>query len=233
MKIDEKDIELIEKYFDGNLNEKEKTVFDKKHADNSEFAELVKVRKNLSGILEDAALYETTKKEIQEALMLEETEAKLFSLKRIYYVVAAGILLLVGTFVIFFLANNNKNGSDQTAEKNIGKEDSLTIMQQIEQPSRAKKGNYEDIKLKDTSLITPVEGTQFYDNETIFFKWVNKNDTGTHLLILSKDDNKIVEIIAVKPGQDTLPVKAGKLKPGEYYWMLSDRRIKRSFEVVK
>lgn len=233
MKIDEKDVELIEKYFDGDLNEEEKTVFDKKHSENTEFAELVRLRNTLPGILKDAALYETTKKEIQEALMLEETGPKLFSLKRIYYVIAACILLLVGTFVIFFLVNNKKEGPDQMADKNIVNKDSLTILQQIEQPSRAKKGIYKDIILKDTSLITPVEGAQFHDNETIIFKWVNKNDTVTHLLIISADDDKTVEFIAVKPGQDMLPVKADKLKPGEYYWMLSDCRIKRSFYVVK
>jgi hypothetical protein len=233
MKIDEKDIELIEKHFDGILNEEEKSLFDKRHSENSEFAELVRLRTTLPGIWKDAALYETTKKELLDALILEETQPKLFTLKRIYYVVAAGILLLVGTFMIFFLINNNKNGSDQTADKNIVKEDSLTVMQPIEQPSRAKKGIYKDIKLRDTSLITPAEGALFHHNETIIFKWVNINDTVSHLLIISKYDNKTAEIIEVKPGRETLPVKAGALKPGEYYWMLSDRKIKRSFIVVK
>jgi hypothetical protein len=230
MKIEEKDIELIEKYFDGILNEEEKSVFDKKHSENTDFAELVKLRTTLPRILKDAALYETTKKEIRGALILEENEPELFTLKRIYYAVAAGILLLAGTFVVFFLIDNNKNGSDQTAENKSAKEDSLTIMRQIEQPLKAKKKIY---KAEDTGLITPVEGMVFSYNDSIIFKWVNKNDTATHLLIISKYNNITVEIIAVKPGQEMLPVKARKLKPGKYYWMLSDRKIKRSFSVVK
>jgi hypothetical protein len=230
MKIDEKDIELIEKYFDGILNKEEKSVFDKKHSENREFAELVRLRATLPGILKDAALYESTKKEILDAMILEETEPKLFTLKRIYYVVAAGILLLVGTFVIFFLIKNNKNGSDQTADKNIVKEDSLTIMPLMRQPSRAKKEIYQ---AEYTRMISPVEGMVFHYHDTIIFKWVNTNDTTTHLLVVSMHDNKTVENIAVKPGQEMLPVNASKLKPGEYYWMLSDRRIKRSFSVIK
>jgi hypothetical protein len=233
MKIDEKDIELIEKYFDGILNEVEKSVFDNKHSENIDFAELVKLRTTLPGILKDAALYETTKNEIREALILEEKEPKLFTLKRIYYTVAAGILLLVGTFVLFFLINNNKNSSDQTADNKSAKEDSLTIMQQIEQPARAKKGIYKDIKSKDSGLITPADGMVFHYHDTIIFKWVNKNDTTTHLLIISKYDNKTVENIAVKPRQEMVSVKASELKPGEYYWMRSDREIKRSFSVFK
>ena len=233
MKIDEKDVELIEKYFDGILNEEEKVVFDKKLLKKSEFAELVRLRSALPGILKDTALYETTKEEIQGALILEEKEPKLFMIKRTYYAVAAGILILVGTFVMFFLINNNKNGSDQTADNNNLKEDSLTIMQQIEQPARAKKGIYKAIKSDNIDLISPVEGIVFHYQDTILFKWVNKNDTTTHLLILSKYDTKTIEIIAVKPRQEIVTIKAEELKPGEYYWRLSDRRIKRSFSVIK
>ena len=230
MKIDEKDIELIEKYFDGILNEEEKSLFDKKHSENSEFAELVKLRTTLPGILKDTALYETTKKEIQRALILEENEPKLFTVNRIFYAVAAGILLLVGTFVLFFLINNNKNGSDQASVERSVKEDSLTILQQMEQPSKAKKEIY---KAEATRMISPVEGMVFHYNDTIIFKWVNKNDTSIHLLLISKHDNKTVENITVKPGQEMVTVKASALKPGEYYWMLSDRKIKRTFKVIK
>jgi hypothetical protein len=233
MKIDEKDIELIEKYFDGILNEEEKSVFDKKHSENSDFAELVKVRIALPVILKDASLYETTKKEIQGALILEEKEPKLFTIKRIYYAVAAGILLLVGTFGIFFLINYNKNASDQAADNENVKKDSLIVMQKIEQPSKAKKGIYKDIKLKDMGLITPFDGMLFHYHDTIIFKWVNKNDTTTHLLLISKADNNTVENIAVKPRQEMVTVKAWDLKPGEYYWMLSDRKTKRYFSVVR
>jgi hypothetical protein len=233
MKIDEKDIELIEKYFDGTLNKEEKSVFDKKLSENSEFAELVKLRSTLPEIWKDTAKYESIKKEIQGALILEEKESKFFTIKRIYYAVAAGILLLVGTFVIFFLINNNKNLSDQAAKNKSVREDSLSIMQQIEQPSKAKKEIYKDIKSEDIGLISPVEGMVFHYHDTIIFKWVNKNDTTTHLTLISNYDNKTVEIIAVLPGVEMVSVKASELKPGEYYWMLSDRKIKRFFSVIK
>jgi hypothetical protein len=229
MKIDEKDIELIEKYFDGILNDEEKSVFDKKISENSGFTELVKLRRSLPGIWKDSAQYESVKKEIREAIK-EGTEQKVFTIKRIYYAVAAGILVLIGTFMIFFLINNHKNGSDQAAGDRSVKEDSLTIMPQMKQPSRAENEIY---NAEDTGMISPVEGMVFHHHDTIIFKWVNKNDTTTHLLIVSKYDNKTVEIIAVKPGQEMVPVKARKLKSGEYYWMLSDREIKRSFSVFK
>jgi hypothetical protein len=230
MKIDENDIELIERYFDGVLNEEEKSVFDKKKSENSEFAELIKLRATLPGIWKNTALYESTKKEIQGALISEEKEPGIFTLKRIYYAVAAGILVFVGTFMIFFLINNNKERSDQTADKNIVAEDSLTIMPLMKQPSRAKKEIY---KTEYTRMISPAEGMAFQYHDTIIFKWVNKNDTTTHLLVVSMYNNKIVEDITVKPGQEMATVKARKLKPGEYYWILSDRKIKRTFSVVK
>jgi hypothetical protein len=229
MKFDEKDIELIEKFFDGILNEEEKSVFNKKLSENAEFDEFVKVRSALPGIWKDAAQYELTKNEIREAIK-EDTERKVFTIKRIYYAVAAGILLLVGTFVIFFLINNNKNYFYQAADNESVKEDSLIVIQQIEQPSKAKKGIYMS---EDTCIISPIEGMVFHYNNTIIFKWVNKNDTITHLLLISRPDNKTVETIAVKPGQEMATVKASELKPGEYYWMLSDCEIKRSFSVVK
>jgi hypothetical protein len=228
MKIDEKDIELIEKYFDGILNEEEKSVFNKKLSENSDFAKLVKIRSALPGIWKDAAQYESTKNEIREVLK-EGLEQKVFPIKRIYYAVAAGILLLVGTFVLFFLINNNK-GIDQTSDKKRIKEDSLTIMPQMEQPSRAKKEIY---KAEDIDIISPVEGMKFHSHDTIIFKWVNKNDTTTHLLLISKTDNNTVENIAVKPGQEMVTVKACDLKTGEYYWMLSDHKTKRYFSVVR
>jgi hypothetical protein len=231
MKIDEKDIDLIEKYFDDTLNTWEKSVFDKKLSENGEFAELVKLRSTLPKIWKDTAQYQSAKSEIQEAVK-EHKESKSITLKRIYYAVAAGILFLVGTFVIFFLVNSDKF-SDQAGENIRVKQDSLSIKQQIKPPFKAQKKIFKDIKSENLQLISPVDGMVFHSIDTIIFKWANENDTTTHLLLISDYDNKTVEIIAVKPGLEMITVNARGLKPGEYYWILSDHRIKRYFSVIK
>ena len=68
MNIDPKDIELIERYLDGALDQMELKLFNERLQEDPEFERLVKIRQSLPGLLEKAEQLEKTKQEVSDGI---------------------------------------------------------------------------------------------------------------------------------------------------------------------
>ncbi len=218
MENDPKDIELIERFLDNELSEAEHSTFMNRIDHDPEFARLFKLRNVLPGLLKDADNYLVIRDEVKATLELQSSK-RIFFHNPAQMAFAAVILLLIATVVILFVANENGifpfNKTENLTEKN----DTLIIQ---------KKGG-PDLKTRKDILYSPLNGTVFSTTDMIIFKWKPVHDSTFQFIIFLKENTIPVYHNEIHPGQDSIFLPPGTIKPGEYEWYIGDKKIKHSF----
>ncbi|NCA77500.1 MAG: hypothetical protein EOM90_14300 [Alphaproteobacteria bacterium] len=220
MQTNPKDIELIERFLDNELSEAEHSSFLNRIDHDHEFARLFKIRSVMPSLLKDADNYRKIRKEIKSTLDLQSGK-RVFFHNPTQMALAAVILLLIATVVILFVANENGifpfNKTDNLAEKN----DTLIIQ---------KKGG-PDFKASDDIFYSPLNGAVFNSSDKIIFKWKPVHDSTLQFLIFFREQTIPVYHKKINPGQDSILLPPGTIKPGEYQWYIADKNSKHSFTI--
>ncbi len=232
--INSNDIDLIERYLDGELNLEEQQSFNKRISDDPEFKKLSEARKEIHELWLKARNFDAIKEEVrrihQEGSDREKNLLKvvpgLFSQHK-YYAIAAGVLLLTGILSVLLIINKT---SRPTTIAGNDKNQKYQVQKQKEQPD---KGTMEIYKGGNSIivLIKPDEGSVLNVQKDILFEWNYKDDSVTHFTILKESDNSLVFTKKVSSLDHTLLLPAGTLRPGDYSWSIRDQKIKRSFKV--
>ena len=240
----EQDIELIEKYFDSELSEKETELFEKRLREDKEFRSLVKFRKELPDIWIRSQRLETIRNEVSKILNTETKTIKDARKKnrffqgnlsvsgrilRYKYSIAASFAVLIGVGTLVFLLNRLHSGESLPEnEKN--------------KPSRVygpnappNKGNLEIYQGKHevrATYLSPDSNGVFSRNDKIVFQGAvsKKNDT-SNFTIMKKKNRMIVFDQRILPEQRMLILKPKSLKAGEYIWYIGDEKMVRSFSI--
>jgi len=232
MNIDPKDIDLIERYLDNNLDISERYLFEKRIKEDPEFERLVKTRQVLPGLLESATDYDRTRNLVSD----EITESKhwlLHFIKPSYLAWAAVAVILIGSAIGYLILKHQGNDQVLSVAGNKKKIDTITITPGYKQPSKAIR---ETIILKSVtgiSLMEPKNEIVFNETAIITFHWEYKADSITHLYIASAGTDKIEIKTEIKPGTESYTLNAKKLKSGRYYWFIGNKEVKRFFTVER
>jgi len=232
MNIDPKDIDLIERYLDDNLDIGERYFFEKRMKEDPEFEGLVKTRQALSGILESAVDYERTRKLVSDEIA-ESKQRLLHFIKPSYLAWAAVAVILIGTSIGYLVLKHQGKEQVLSGSGSSKHGDMITIAPGYKQPAKASK---EKLITKDGGIITlkePKDGIAFIKAAVITFRWEYKADSITHLYILSATTDKMVMKTEIKPAAEAYTLKAEKLMPGGYYWFIGNKEIKRFFTIEK
>ncbi|MCX6278114.1 MAG: hypothetical protein NT004_08455 [Bacteroidetes bacterium] len=242
--INEEDIELIEKYFDFELSDKEKEFFEKRLKEDKGFQSLVKFRKELPDIWIRSRRLETIRKEVSKILntgteTIKDTRKKnrLFQsnlsvsgrILNYKYSIAASFAVLIGLGTLIFLLTRQHSG-EQLAENEKNKPS------QVYGPDASpNKGNLEIYKGKPDALatyLTPDSNSVFSPKDKIVFQWTfNKKVDTSHLTIMKKQNRMIVFDQRILPDQRMFTLKSKSLKAGEYIWYIGDEKVSRSFSI--
>ena len=232
--ISQKDIDLIEKYLDGNLTKEETESVEKKLNEDTGFLQLFRIRKEVQNLWIQARSFEATKEEVRsiyiESFIPVKNKSKISPLKAIayrHYAIAATVLILIGTtFVLIFFYESHVNSLQ--SEKKKKENNSINIQKPEEQPE---KGSREFYSKKNLILSKPDSNVILEHNKEIVFQWTFKGDTSTHFLIISKDNYQVIYQKKVNPSENKLILPCNTLQPGMYYWYVGNKIIKRGFTI--
>lgn len=222
MNIQEKNINLIERYLDGSLDADEKASFEKSLEANIELKEAFHDRKKLKEIWIDADEFSKTKARIKTVLSKENKQSKT---RRLWYVVsvAASVIILLGSY---YFINQNQQENDFETPVLITKDTQPPNNQlQIDQPTTyAKRGSLSVVK-----LISPVKKQVVSSDVKIVFHWTSSLKQLDTLCIYSSINEEMMLQYPISLSDSIKKIHVASLEPGLYYWKIASQNDKGEF----
>ncbi len=228
------DLDLIERYLDGELTHEERQSVENRINGEKGFADLIEARKEIQELWLSAKSREAIKEEVrrisQEGLNHEKNVPGLELLQSIhykYYAIAASLIFIVGIAFAILLFNIG-SGDGIIAFKNTKK--TIVVQKPKGQAYKGKKGIYYG-KNSIILLIKPDSGEVFRSGKEILFRWSYTADSITHFTILKFGNNFPVFVKKINSSENMLRFQADILKPGNYIWFIGNQKIKREFTI--
>ena len=220
MEFNEKDIVLIENYFDGNLSDSEQKDFETRLINDKAFAKVFKLRKSMPGFFNEFEEMESVRSEVNTAIRKEK--AMIFGINRYWvFSVAASILILVAVFITIQFSQNQNGDLDQ-----ITKTETQDKLKTDHPPTYANKKIVADIE-----IVSPVEMQVFKSDEPIRLLWKSYLRYQAEIIITSSSFDKIDYRRTVRLSDTFFDLPKNKLKPGTYRWCLMDTIYCGSFRI--
>lgn len=230
MQADPKDIDLIERYLDGELTEEEITYFQDRVYSDSEFEKLFLFRKELPAFWKSVSQYEEVSKTIQHALSYRNHSIR-FGSYRTILAIAASVILLIGIGVVLFFVTM-KNPSRFNQDQMVYQEDTLENFQ-IEQPvPKANREFFTIDTIPENKLIKPVEDAIFSDDHDMLFEWILETEADSIFFTITTGKNKVVLKQELHNGQTSYVLKKHSLPAGGYRWFLTGTEEVRKFYIT-
>lgn len=216
------DKDLIERFLEGSLDEKERDAFHERIKTDDAFADTFEQRKLLQLSYIEASKRHELKRHLRS--VITDVKRKKTTLRKVW-LVAASFIILAGIGSFFLLQTR------QSSNNNMAKQDENIVIgkkNQIEE-----YGSVDTFNKKSTSnaiTFLPVDGTVFYQKDTILFFLPVMDEKDT--LIIYDKSGAIIKKITIKPHSSEYKLLPYMLKPGEYSWNHSfDETVKHSFSI--
>lgn len=208
-------IELIERFIDGNLSKEEQHNFNVRLEIEDEFAALYRFRLKIRRDLQKAKQYETTRMRVSGAIKKVQKQNRKF----VIYAIAAGLTLLIAIPGVFTILNkphhNNLAETDSTQTE--------VFEPQIIQPeSYANQGQYVPGVLTLTVVQT---------NDSVIFKWEPALSEIAKLVVLNLSNGSELINTNISPDIQQKVIPADKLPSGKIIWYIEGFAARDSFEI--
>lgn len=222
------DNDLIERYLEGSLNEKESKAFDERTMTDATFLLAFLKRKLLQESYIKATKHLKSKNQIR--LIVADEKRKTANRKKAWLVAASFIILAgIGSFIYYESKQPTSNG-------NLTKQDIKPQKDEIVSGKENKIAEYGSLdsldKQNSNSVVAflPPEGTVFNQNDTIWFS--QKNATAFDFLTITDKSGLVIKKVTVQSGRSEYQVLPFALKPGTYSWYFSQEKGERhSFKI--
>lgn len=198
------DIDLIERFIDGDLSEKEQAEFEQRLANDSDLKILYRFRIKVADKWKEAKEFEETKNRIGQII---NRERKRYPRIGILYRVAAVLIILITIPALLIL--DRKEANDNIVDSGEIKIHKMT-------PDEKASVNYFDEKFQ---LFFPGNGEIIGDEQNIIFRWESSLDVKTAILIKTADADSLVRRIEITSNIREYEAKIN-LKKGAYTWQL-------------
>jgi hypothetical protein len=210
MKTSDNEIELIERFLEGSLNEQEKGAFLARVESDPEFAQAFSERKLLQESYTEATRRIELKKQIRSVVGEEKRRA---SNQRKIWLAAASLIVLatIGSFLIY---NAQNNGTDTQYAKEQPSPD-----QEVKgkQNKMGEYGNLDVVERKESvDDFFPDEFTPLKASDTICFRW--PSSLNLRYLTIYNHKGELVKKVTIKKKVKEYVLMPGVLKPGVYHW---------------
>lgn len=226
------DINLLEKYIDGELDGEALTSFEKRLKTEESLAKEYNQRIKLAKLWVDADDYSATKSQIGKILFKQNEN--IFRTNRFYILsIAATVIILIGVYLLFFQTNNTNENmlenqltvvSDSTSKKEN------TIIFQYDEPEKLATIDSIDSNIQ---LLFPVNGEVFNKSEPITFKWKSESNLNDTLFVANEHDRKVLLKLRVKLEDTSYTIKYPQFNIGKYIWYISDNSNHEEFIVIE
>ncbi len=230
MKTTEKDIELIERYLDGDLSGKEKTEFEKRlgprelissgtkkdkcpEGYDPGFRKLYDFREKMALWWKYADEYEKTKKKVAEIIASEKKRKKL----TIVYSIAAALFICLAIPLAIYNNQGKQNKMAGSEEYKVG----------ADYPEYDASIRYFD---KSYKQLLPADKQTFKYGKPILFKWDSELEVQTAIVIKQTANDSIIWRVPVPSKLKQYELKK-ELDSGGYAWEMEGFDGKKQFEI--
>ena len=231
MKTNERNIELIERYIDGELKGDDLEAFEKRLKEEPELAKEYNARNKIAEVWKDTTEYETTRNEISAAL--QAGHSSFFQRNKMYIIsIAASVAMLFGIYIMFFHHNNSLNNGQQLVVSDSVNNKDRAIHLNMEEPERLASVEVLGNTIK---LLSPEDHAIYPHTHKIVFKWVSSSESENvdTLYIYNAATRGLALKQAIHHEEDTMVYIVEKLPEGTYIWYLNDTLKINTFTISK
>ncbi|MFH1025877.1 MAG: hypothetical protein V1764_04285 [Nitrospirota bacterium] len=171
MKSDENDIDLIERFLDGTLNESELTDFYQRVEKDPDFARLVEFRKKLPDLWIKADHYQEIRADVRRSIKMPSHQ-RIFHLHPAVFAIAASVVILIGIAVALILGTGGGNKSNEDNQAIIKQGDSILPLKTDRPDAKARLDTLTEDSVATLRLLFPPDGGRFKYIDTITFPWI-------------------------------------------------------------
>lgn len=222
MAIQEKDLDLMERYTDGLLSDDEKKLFEAALEANIELKEAFESNEKLKQVWIDANKYEETKSRIKLVIDAEKGQT---NSRRLWYIVsvAASVIILLSSY--YFITQNQQINDFKTPEFITKNNKEPNNQLQIDRPAHYAKMD----SISTIQLISPVKKVVINANSKIEFEWYSTLTNSDTLRIYSLLDNDLILQIPVFLSDSVIGIQSALLEEGSYYWKFESQQDRGEF----
>lgn len=227
MEFNEKEMLLIEDYLDGKLKGKELKAFQERLKSDQDFAETLRLRNKMPGLMEDSVEYEEIRLEVGQAI--KQQKAMLFGVHRNWiYSAAATIVLLVGIFAILQFTSNDSTSVDgqMVEEADSSRKAKTEEVLMVDNPE-----NYASIKNVEVLILSPLDEEQFAPTEKVVLKWESKSTGQAMLIVKNMENGDVIIEEGIRLSNQSFTIKSKILPAGKYTWFINDSIQSGSFVI--
>jgi len=227
-----RDIDLIERYLDGELTFEEQQSFDKRMIDDPVFKDLVGARKESSELWLKARTYYTVKEEVNRIHKMKFSHKKnilrivpsYLTQHKYYSIAAIGILLIALIAALLFIVRPSQKFKIADNDRN-----KIYDVRKAIKP--AEKGEIKIYKYDLNNLLKPDNGEVISRNKVIRFEWRCFDNSDRYLFITKRGEELPVFSRLILCPKSFMLLPAGTLKPGVYTWYVTDEKFQRTFTI--
>lgn len=226
------DIDLVERFLDGDLSDQETSLFEKRLAGDPAFRSLLEMRSEISEVWVRAHIRESIRQEVASHVAARRQKERfagqylpVFTTYRKPMAVAAGILLLGGLGLAIILTNP---GLRTTVAAFFRGKTEVPVKSQEDQSYRARR---EFLATPGIVLFEPVAGKIYSDDENISFHWKGTDGKSISFTILKANTHQPVFVKNINGSDTTFLLMRQVLKPGTYIWFPGDSQAKGIFTI--
>jgi len=230
--MNDKDLNLIEKYIDGELYGSELTIFEKRlKTDKLLFKEYNK-RIKFAKLWVDADDYSKTKAKIAD--ILHKKEVSFFQANRyLIFSIAASLIILASVyFLIVQKTILNENGvGNQFADvpDSITTKENTVVFKYDDPVKLASIDSISD----NIQLLYPSDGVELNILEPITFKWISDSNTDDTLFVCNQSDMKVLLKLRVSLVENKYTIKYPQFTKGSYLWYISNSNNSKEFSIIE
>lgn len=231
MNEDLEDIDLIERYLEGKLNEAELRSFNDRLDDDREFARKVRIRKAFPSLVKDSG--EPVKNAVAEPPAsggnhnASQHKAIRLNSRVLLLIFIAAVLATV----IFLIVRPGFRGMKQE----------IRVFNSFTTKDSAREQEKEPVESKAVTTDAgapivpevPEREQSFSRNEEILFQWRQTTDSLTNFYIFSPSLKKMLYWKGIKPGIREFLLPSRTFIPGRYYWYVGSREYGRFFVITE
>lgn len=210
MKNSNFDIELIERFLEGTLNDQEKEAFLARVESEPEFAKKFSARKLLQETYTEATKRIELKKKIRS--VVDEEKRKVSNQRKIWLVAASLIVIATIGSLLIYNSRTNKQENQYAKEQNSS--------DQAVQGKQNRMGEYGnmDVVVRNAAVddFFPDEFTELKSTDTICFRW--PSTLTERFLTIYNSKGQLVKKVTIKKKVKEYVLMPGILEPGVYFW---------------
>ncbi|MEI6059998.1 MAG: hypothetical protein WCR72_04785 [Bacteroidota bacterium] len=210
------DIDQIERFLEGSMDEKELTVFNERLKADAAFAETLAMRKLLQASYIEASKRNKLRNQIHSVLTIEKRN----SIKhRKVWIAAASVIILAGIGAFLLLQSRQIQNNNIALQQDFipkdavvsGKKNSINVYGSID--------TFGKQHVSKATAFLPNEGAVFNQTDTILFyqQEIKAND----ILIITNKAGSVVKKINKQGGSSAYKILPHTLEPAIYTWYFS------------